>query len=541
MSSHYSFLKSSIWGFVTSKFRQEQGATPDPGDGRRVRRRRSLATKLSAGLATILLAALATTGCGGGSSSVPSTAGTGALYTIVGDTPTCNVLGFALFLTELDLHPEGASPTQTLTAYPTNASPTSPVVEFGTLRDTSTIANLTTVSAGTYDQAIVTLTVNSAAKYDPTVNPPASLLKTNITTTRVVVNIQPPLTVTKGQVSVLQLDLNLAQSLAVDSQGQLTGDVTPVFTARPVPASGPNDFGEFDSLEGFILSVNSSSPGTGFTSSFVLQTLSGRGPALTVDLTSATNLLPATLNDRIDEVPTGSFVEVDGYINTSGNIVAKGIQVEDREDITNQMLAYLGPVLSVTRDSSGNVTQFDMLSRNTEPDDTTAVDLDSNITVNVSSSTTFKAYQLSPDLTAQANAANLAFNAQTLAPGQEVVVHGVYTKATGELVNVAADAIYLRLQPFQGDFTSLLQAGSDDKTGAFQFAPCSDLVKGTPFIVATDGQTDFVNPLGLSALSPATPMLVRGLSLLNKQGGTINGVPVPAGTMVLLANHIRQF
>jgi len=541
LSSHYSVLKkSSRWGFVITDTRRERGASHASWGGSLVRVKRAFASKLSAGLTSILLAALMTSGCGGSSSSssTTTTTGTGGFYTIIGDTPSCDVLGFALFVTELDLHLQGSSSTSKLTVFPTNSSPTSPVVEFGTLRDSSTIANLTSINAGTYDQAILTLTVNNAAQYDPTVSPPASLLTTNITTTNVTVNLQPPLTVSNGKISMLQLDFNLAQSLEVNSQGQLTGNVTPVFTARPVVASGANGFGEFDSLEGFVLSVNSSSPGTGFTSSFVLQTLSGRGPALSVNLTDSTQLLGV---NRIDQMPTGSFVEVDGFINADGNLVAKGIQVEDRDDITQQMLAYLGQVLTVTKDSSGNVTQFDMLVRNTEPDDSTNVDLDSDVTVNVSPSTSFNAYSLSSDLTSQANAGNLAFNAQTLTPGQEVVVHGIYTKPTTGLISVAADKVYLRLQPVQGDFSSLIQAGSDDKTGAFQFAPCPNLLKGTPFIVVTDAQTEFVKASGLSSLAPTTPLLVRGLSLLDVQGGTINGVAVPAGTMVLLANHVRQF
>lgn len=491
----------------------------------------------------VLFAALVTAGCGGSSSSssVPVSAGSGVLYTVFGDTPVCNVLSFSLFAVELDLHPQGAPATTKVLAYPTNTSPTSPVIEFAALRDSSVIGNLTTVPSGTYDKAILTFTVNSAAKYDPTVSPPASLLKTNITTTTATVNIEPPLVISKSKTSVLHVDLNLSQSLGVNSQGQLTGDVTPVFSASSVVASGSNGFGEFHSLEGFILSEIPQSQVTGFTSSFILQTLSGRGPGLTVYTNDATKIIPSMFDNRIDKVPTGSFVELDAYIDQNGNIIAKGIQVEDREDLSKQMLAYLGPVLSVTRDSGGNVTKFWMLVRNTEPNDSSAVRLDSNVAVNVSSSTAFNAYQLSSDLTSEANAGNLAFNDQTIVPGQEVVVHGVFTNPSGGPVTVAADTIYLRLQSIQGDFSSLLQNGSDDKTGGFQFVPCSDLLSGSPYIVATDSQTDFVNPPGLSSITSATPMIARGLAFWDKQGGLVNGIQVPAGTMVVLANHIRQF
>ena len=540
MSFRHSISKSSRQSSVSVNSWREQWASCTGRQGKPVEMTRMFASKLSASLVPILLAALMTTSCGGSSSSStpPTTTGTGALYTTLSDTPSCDVLGFGLFLTELDLHRQGTSATSKVTVFPTNISTTSPVVEVSNLRDTSTIANLTTINAGTYDQAILTVTVDSAAIYDPTATPPASNFTTTVTTTNVTVNIQPPLTVTDGKTSMLKLDFNLPQSLAVDSQGQLTGSVTPVFSARPIEPSGASGFGEIGYLEGFVRTVSSSSPGTGFTSSFLLQTLAGRGPALTVDLTDSTQLLGVS---RIDQMPTGSFVEVDAYVDSNGNLVAKTVQIEAREDVTTQTLAYLGPVLTVTRDSSGNVTQFDMLAHFTEPGDTTDISSNSVLTVSVSPSTTFAPYLLSTDLTNLAQSGNLVFNAQTLAPGQEVVVHGVFTKPSSGLVSVAADQIYPELQSFQGDFSSLIQVGSDDKTGAFNFTPCSDLLKSTPFIVVTDAQTQFINAVGLSSLSPTTPILARGLPFLDVQGGTVNGVPIPAGTMVLLANHVRQF
>lgn len=503
-----------------------------------LRVRRLLAGKLSLALVPVLLAALITSGCGGSSSTPVTSPGSGGLYTLISDTPSCDVLGFALFLTEVDLHRQGSSSTSKVTVYPTSISPSAPTVEITELRDTSAIANLTSISEGTYDQAILTVTVDSAAIYDPTVTPPVSSLTTNITSTNITINIQPPLVVTKGAVNMLQLDFNLPQSLQVDSQGQLTGNVTPIFAARPIALSGTSGFSDLGTLEGFVRSVTTSSPGTGFTGSFVLQTLSGNGPALSVDLTDTTQLLGVA---SLNQLPTGNFVEVDGFIDSNGNYVAKTVQVEGRADVTQQDLDYLGQVVAVTRDSGGNATQFAMLVHHTEPADLANIKTNQVVTVNVSPSTTFTPYALSPDLTSLASGGNLTLDAQTLAPGQEIVVHGIYTVPTTGLVSVAADQIYSRLQSIQGDFSSLLQVGSDDKTGAIRFLPCSDLVKATPFTVVTDAQTQFVNAGGLSALSPATPLMVRGLSFWDVAGGTVNGVPIPAGTMVVLANHVRQF
>ncbi len=487
----------------------------------------------------LLLATLATGGCGGSSTTSTATpAGSGALYTLITDTPACDMLGFSLFLTEVDLHRVGTSAGTRIALYPTSISPNAPTVEMTEVRDTSAIENLTSLGAGTYDQAFFTLTVPSAAVYDPSATPPLSNFIPTITTTNLTVNIQPPLVIKNGTVNILQLDFNLAQSLGTDSQGQLTGYVTPHFTVRPIPLANTGGFTDLGILEGFVRTVTNSSPGAGFTGAFVLQTLSGDGPAISVNLTSDTNLIGVP---ALNQLPTGNFVEVDGYINSSGNYVAKSVQVEARSDVSNQDLASLGKVVSVTRNTVGDVTQFDMLVYHTEPADLSIAPTDRPVQVNVSTSTVFTPFALAPELTDLATAGNLTFDPQTLVPGQEIVLHGIYTKPATGVATVAADQIYSRLQGIQGDFSSTLQVGSDDKTGAFKFLPCSGLVSATPFIVVTNPQTQFVSTNGLTSLNSATPLMVRGLVYWDAQGGTLNGVTIPAGTMVVLANRVRQF
>jgi hypothetical protein len=108
---------------------------------------------------------------------------------------------------------------------------------------------------------------------------------------------------------------------------------------------------------------------------------------------------------------------------------------------------------------------------------------------------------------------------------------------------VTAYKVYDKLQSIQGSFSSLVQAANDDKTGAFVFTPCSTLFQGTPTMVLTNNQTAFINLTGLSALSgPGTQptLLVQGLPFFEAQAQTINGVPVPAGTLVILAEKVHQ-
>ena len=538
---------------MRSKLNSTPRGVSNATSGKRTRSMRVHWTFVIASLLIVAAGTLTTTGCGSSSQNLQQTAsGNGALYTFITDTPACDVLSFGIFITEMTLHQAGKPSTSITTVWPTNASPVSPVVEMIPLRDTMTVANLASVPPGSYDQMTMKVVVNSSSVYDPAKSPPASHYSPTLDTTSVTIQLHPELTVTSGQVSALLLDLNLAQTLNVDSQGQLSGSVNWVFSSHPVVASGPTGFGEMDSLYGFIRSVTNTSPGVGFTGSLLVQTLSGtsigQGPALAVNLTDNTDLcvdgscgVPVS---QINQLATGSYVEVDSYVDDKGNVVAKRIQVEDKEDLSKQQLAYVGPVLDVTRDTGGAVTQFDMLVRETEPTDPVAIPSSTPVTVYVSQSTTFNPLLLSPDLNSVAASGNLSFDPTTIVPGQEVVVHGVYSKASGGTTTVTANSVYPRYQSVEGTFSSLVGApGSDNKTGAFQMAPCSDLLNSSPFMVITDDKTSFENTSGLSTLTTATPVLVRGLGFFNLKDTTISatGTPVPAGTMVLVAKQVRQF
>ncbi len=554
MSSDHSIAKSIGYRLMSLKFRFVLKGALCSKAGRAGCKSQMRRGGVAGGLLLASVTAFVTIACGGPSTSnlqqTPNT--NGALFSFVGDTPSCDVLSFAAFMTEMKLHKAGKPSTALVTVWPTflASASISPVIEMSTLRDIMTIANLTSIPPGTYDQAVMKVVVNSGAVYDPTQSPPVTKFFPTISTDSVTINLKPALTITSGKVSAIMIDLNLQQSLNVDSQGQLTGTLNWVFSGYPMVASGSTGFGEMDSEYGFVRTVNTSSPGAGFDSSLLLQThtasASGSGPALNIYLNDSTDLcmdgacgVPVS---EIDQLTTGSYVEADVYVNQNGNVVAKRLQVEDREDVSKNLLAYVGPVLDMTRDGEGNVTQFDMLVRETEPPDTSGVPNSTPVTVYVSQPTTFNPLLISTDLNSLASSGNLTFAANTLVPGQEVVVHGVFSEASGGTTTVTANSVYPRFQAVQGTFSSLAGSpGSDNKTGAFQMAPCGSLLSSNPFMVVTDAQTVFENTSGLSTLSPTTSMLARGQMYLDRNGSTINGVRIPAGTLVLLANKVRQF
>jgi hypothetical protein len=156
------------------------------------------------------------------------------------------------------------------------------------------------------------------------------------------------------------------------------------------------------------------------------------------------------------------------------------------------------------------------------------------VTVNVSPDTTYHF------ASAPTNFADLPFDATSIVPGQELIVHGVFTLVTDEPTTVAANSIYLKVQTLQGKLGSLVQFGSDGKTGAFWLTPSMTLLQPTPVLVMTNSDTVFLNVFGLSQISHQATLLARGLPFYQAQARTINGVAVPAGTLVVMTRQVHQ-
>jgi hypothetical protein len=419
------------------------------------------------------------------------------------------------------------------------------------------VLNISPANVGTYDYAYITLSEPQLIFYDPTIlppNPPINTAQLTLSPLDVIqIPVSPPLVINKDQASVIQIDfdvLDMIQSITTDpTTGKLIVTGTPEITFTPITASGSQGqgFGELDDLVGFVRSVTILPPGNTslYNGSFALQLLSASitGPPLvTVNLNSSSQLYGFS---ELNQLVTDSFMEVDAYIDVDGNFVATSVEDEYTEDPSSNTLALIGPVTSVTRNASGNVTSFNLWMRDVEPNTPSTATPDTLCAVNVTGSTT---YQYS---SRSANFANLPFGPGNITVGQEVVVHGVVTPATGVGVagapsvsaTVAAGKVYDKLQTIQGTFSSLVQVASDNKTGAFVFAPCSTLFQGASIMVLTSNQTAFVNLSGLSSLSgpPNQPtLLVKGLPFFEAQAQTINGVPVPAGTLVMVAKQVHE-
>lgn len=484
-------------------------------------------SKLAVGLA-LGLAAVVLTSCGGNSSNGDSTTppGKGILYVLISDTPVCDVLSFHIRVTGLTLTPEGGG-----TEVSVISSASYIRVNFAELRDFSTVLAISAVPEGTYDELAVTFSRPEIGVYDPTEDPPSLLRAVDFSTLEPTVKIQPALTVVENKVNALRLDLDMLRSLELDAQGEVTGNVTPVLKAFPVLATETEGFGDLNNLVGFVRTVSTAPSGDRFVGSFNVQLLGALGPTVTVNLTADTNLFGTP---ALNELLTGSFVEIQAFIDSDGNIVARNVEVEQRAIVEENRIAFRGYVNSLTKDADGRVTEFGLHIRGEEPDVSLTVFLDSTVMVSVTPETTF---QFS---SRDANFADLPFDATKVAMGQELVVHGQFTRGQDQPTTVDASAVYLKLQTVQGSFPSLVQVASDGRSGAFWLTPCCTLFGGIPILVFTTNETSFLNLFGLTSLRPQPVLLVMGLPFYEAQGGTINGISVPPGTLVLLAKQVHQ-
>ena len=485
----------------------------------------------------------------------------GSLTTLIGDVPgLCDVVSFPFNVTHLALiGPNSAS------TVPINGSLANPPiihVNLGCLRDFTTPLTMNPAKPGTYTTAYITLTEPQVFMFDPTIlppNPPINIPSFAMSPLKLIeVPVNPPLVVNKGAASVMQVDfdmLHMIQSITTDPTTlKLMVTATPEISITPITSAGSQGqgFGELDDLVGFVRSVTIPPPGnlSLYNGSFTLQLLSASitsPPLATINLTSSSQLYGFS---ELNQLDTDSFMEVDAYIDVDGNFVATYVEDEYTEAVppvgitAPPTLAIIGPVMSLTRDARGNVTTFNLWARDVEPNDAFVIEPDTMVTVNLSSFTT---YQYSARST---NFANLPFGPSNFTVGQEVIVHGlvILPKATSGSgapslpTTVTAYKVYDKLQSIQGSFSTLLTVAGDDKTGAFTFSPCAVMFQGTPVIVLTTNQTNFVNLSGLSSLSAQSglpTLLVKGLPFFEQQAQTIYGVAVPAGTLVILAKQVH--
>jgi len=492
--------------------------------------RRTLVVGLALGLGVGMF-----TGCGDSGSTTITTPGNGSVYLFLGDAPFGDVLSARMNITSINLMPVGADAGGA--ALPSDLYIR---VNVAGLRDSLTILNAASLEAVTCDRAELNFTIPTLGVLDFTQNPPTKTITATVSMASPYrVSIQPPLVLTKDKVAALRIDFDMFRSIQVDAQGQVTGTIKPVFNITPLIPSADGHFTELDNLTGFVRSVTVNAPGQTYTGNFLIQLLSGTGMALYVNTNNNTQFYGApSLNGLL----TGSVVEMEGFVDTDGNLVATAVEVEGRADVTQNLIAFMGVVTTVTPDTNGRVTGFTLFVTDLEPDPSgLGILWDTSVTVDASAVSTYQYTSRGTNFVSPP----LAFDPTTIFPGQELSVLGTYVMTTdpttaAETTAVTAQNLYLRLQAVQGNYVSIVRAGADDKTGVFVLHPGSTLLRQARVLVFTDSSTKFIDLAGLSAMAPDQILLARGLAFYERQATSINGVPVPAGTIVVLAKQLHR-
>jgi len=476
------------------------------------------------------------------------------LITIAHDVPICNAISAAVVISNLNFtQVEGGY----ITPYLNTTSAFAPEIRLNLtqLRDFDTILYSYPVKEGSYNQANLQFLLAQVAAYDPTLNPPVHSYTPAFTNAKPIITINPPLVIKAGQANVMVLDFDLQRMLGTDANGNINGKITPVvnitqlFATSPTGVVNANGFGEIDDLWGFVRSVSNTNTtaNANYIGNFELQVLSpsvADAPELAINLTSTTNKVGFA---DLGHLLPNSYVEADVTLDAQGNFVGNTVEVQAIENPfptqtgVTPSTALIGPIVSIQTDSAGNPKQLNLWVREAEPDDTGTIPNDNVFQVDLTDNPTYQASILGP------NFANLSFGPANLAVGQELVVHGAYTKPPSTTsgapstipFTVEPTAIYLKMQSMQGTLNSMLQIGSDDATGAFILTPCCSLLNGVPIYVVTNTQTAYVNVTGLAGITSINSLLVKGMPYYEPKATTINGVNIPAGTLVFQAKQVH--
>ncbi|HEY0565595.1 MAG TPA: DUF5666 domain-containing protein [Terriglobales bacterium] len=270
-----------------------------------------LKTLLGFGSSAVL--ALTLVGCGGGSSTAPTSAPvvtpnaqSAPVGVSIGDAPSDSVIAFEATISALTLNTSSGSSVSVL------SGPAK--IELSHLAGTTEFVGSVNVPAGTYTSAVVT--ISGAELTAILAGSPTPVHQHFGAQSPVTVTFASPLTVstTAGAVA---LDFDLSKSLTVSGT---TFTFTPTITSVAAAAVGgeneqDDDHGRADDLKGTVVSVTSNS--------FVLKQDTGNSVTIAIDSTTSFNDITG-----LSALKPGFIVEVDAVTASDGTLHATRIESE---------------------------------------------------------------------------------------------------------------------------------------------------------------------------------------------------------------------
>ena len=390
--------------------------------------------------ATVVTVFVVATGCGGGTSMNPTASAASTVTQFrIGDAPADRVITFEASVGPITMT---SSSGMSFTALAGTQR-----VELAHLSGMSEPLVLLNVPQGSYTSMSITLsnpevtfTNNAGAivKLEPALNQ------------AVTINLSPALTIGNGA-TVVSIDLNLANLLMFDSQGNVTG-ISPSPSAFTISTSAvaaqnnedqeEDENGKLEDIMGMVTNVS----GTSFS-----MTVGQSGASLTFATDSNTEFKDgASLSTLMNTI-----VKVEGMTNPDGTLRAKEV-----EGIENQDGAELEGL--VTQVTGNPATQLMVVAQDGNGHGMDNQQMGSTQTVNVAGAQ-YKVDQGNIDTSgigALPSSPNFPFDATTIHAGQAVETE------SGEAMNssMMAEKVKLRQQALTGTVSGLSAATSAGPT-----------------------------------------------------------------------------
>lgn len=444
-------------------------------------------------LSALLLAIVATIGCGGASNSGENFQqnSSGPVYLTGEDAPASSVVGFNVTIDKITLNNSNSTVT---------ALSTPEAVDFARLVGLRTLLGFNTIQQGTYTSVTFTFENTNPqpqiSYVDVTTNPPSvQTLNGSFSQTTVTVPFPTgaPLQVSSNGLAGLRIDFDIEDSLATTG-GQINGTINPAMNVWAVSAS--QEVGQITDFTGNVVSVNA-------PSSFQMQGPYGMPRQIDVNASTQYNG-----SNSLGTLTTNAIVSVVGTMQADGSILAQYVELitTDQAFISGRVLAVNptdGPVSSVTMWIGEELGTSGVL-----PVDTVQ-------TIDLSNVSEYDVCFFDNWLTGQ------VFNNTSLVVGQRIFIGGSVVGGA-----FMPNMVSLRRQGVVGMLVANsvnITGGSGSNLGNFEMQndALMSYSAGGPFTVYTGNLTVFENIDGLSGLAAAgTPNLIsRGLVFKDQSNG----------------------
>ncbi|MGA2351947.1 MAG: DUF4382 domain-containing protein [Terracidiphilus sp.] len=396
-----------------------------------------------------LAATLLAVGCNSGATLTDSQSTvTGPAFVVGTDAPMASVVSFTTQVQNV-CAVTTASNTGVSECVPLLSG--TPTVDFARYNGLQSLLDINSIRVGTYTQIEITVGaatigyLNVPASGAPTIATEAATYSSSASTYTYTATLAAPLVVTQAGAPVgLRVDYDLRKSIGVDTNGNITGAVTPTFDVSTV---GTGDAGGYiDTLVASVVSVG--------TTSFVVQ--GPHGEQFTIDVTGTTEWENSANGDGLSSLVAGSsIVEVSGILDRAD-------QTLDADDVAilSQSGFYAGGQVTYVTPASGAATSFDLYVRGLLPT-STGLTLGEIATVDLSNDPKFFIYWMHNPVT------ELLFSSSSMMPGQHVSVGGPASGATNASA-VTVNRVVLRQWGFNGTVTAASVSPAATGVTAFQ-------------------------------------------------------------------------